>query len=110
MRRMRIGVLLRVKNGAATLPAVLAALHAQSQPPARILGIDNGSTDATAAILRSAGADSARWDQPYRAAMVLNHGCGMLADCPLILVVSAHTVIVDRDALARLAAGERGVG
>ncbi len=104
MGTMRIGVLMRVRNAAATLPSVLASLAAQTRRPERILAIDNGSGDGSADLLTSAGAEIAVWDKPYDAPAVLNHGCGLLADCDLILFISAHTVIDDADGIARMEA------
>src|ERR1700690_570975 len=45
-----------VYNQAATLGACLASLRAQTIPPAEILVVDDGSTDASATIARAAGA------------------------------------------------------
>ena len=101
---MRIGVLIRVRNGAATLPQVLAALARQTRPVDRILAVDNRSSDTSADLLRAAGADIATWSEPYDAPRVLNHGCALLRGCDLVLVISAHTVITDDDAVQRMEA------
>jgi glycosyltransferase involved in cell wall biosynthesis len=44
-------------NAAGTLAETIASLRAQSMPPARIVVVDDGSTDATAQIARSSGND-----------------------------------------------------
>ena len=48
---LRLGVLVAAHNEAAVLPATLAALAAQSEPAEEIVIVDDGSTDATAAML-----------------------------------------------------------
>jgi cellulose synthase/poly-beta-1,6-N-acetylglucosamine synthase-like glycosyltransferase len=49
--RCSVGVLIAAHNEAAVLPATVAALLAQADPPDAILILDDGSTDATAAVL-----------------------------------------------------------
>lgn len=96
-----LGVLIRFKNSASTLPAVLAALRAQTKQPDYILGIDSGSTDASPGLLVEAGAQVVRWWESYHHSRVLNFG---LAQCPAerVLVLSSHTVLESPDALAKL--------
>jgi glycosyltransferase involved in cell wall biosynthesis len=98
-----LGVLIRFKNSASTLPGVLAALRAQTRQPDLILGIDTGSTDDSPGLLRAAGAQIIPWQEPYHHSRVLNFG---LARCPAerVLVLSSHTVLESPDALARLEA------
>jgi len=98
-----LAVLIRFKNSAATLPAVLAALRAQTIQPGLILAIDSGSTDGSAGILAAAGARIIRWTAPYHHAKVLNFG---LAHCPaeLVVVLSSHTVLESPDAIEQLVA------
>lgn len=98
-----LGVLIRFKNSAATLPAVLAALKSQTIQPDLFIGIDSGSTDGSPEILTSAGAQVIPWTGPYHHAKVLNFG---LARCPAecVLVLSSHTVLESPDALAQLVA------
>lgn len=99
--KVPLGVLIRFKNSAATLPAVLRALQAQTVPPDFILGVDSGSTDASPGLLTAAGAHLVRWWEPYHHSRVLNFG---LAQCPAerVLVLSSHTVLESPDALERL--------
>lgn len=96
-----LGVLIRFKNSASTLPTVLAALRAQTKQPDFILGIDSGSTDASPGLLIDAGAHVVRWWEAYHHSRVLNFG---LAQCPAdrVLVLSSHTVLESPDALAKL--------
>jgi hypothetical protein len=93
--------LIRFKNSAATLPAVVAALDRQTLHPNLILGVDTGSTDGSSALLKSAGAQVIEWSAPYHHSKVLNFG---LAQCPAarVLILSSHTVLESTDALARL--------
>lgn len=49
--RLRVGVIVAAHNEAAVLPATIAALLAQTDPPDAIVIADDGSTDATAALL-----------------------------------------------------------
>lgn len=48
---MRVSVIIPTYNRADLLPATLAAIRAQTLPPAEIIVIDDGSTDATPALL-----------------------------------------------------------
>ncbi|WP_397385877.1 glycosyltransferase family 2 protein, partial [Prosthecobacter sp.] len=72
--RPTIGVLIRFKNSAATLPRVLQRLQAQTIRPLFILGVDTGSTDDSAALITQAGGRVIAWSQPYHHARVLNYG------------------------------------
>jgi len=47
-----VDVVIIVHNHAATLPATLTGLTAQSSPPARVVVVDNASTDGSASVAR----------------------------------------------------------
>ncbi len=98
-----IGVVIRFKDSASTLPQVLEALQKQSRKPDQIVGVDTGASDGSAELITRAGGTVVRWDKPYHHSKVLNFG---VAHCPreLILVVSSHTVLRSTDALEKLAA------
>jgi len=100
---MSLGVLIRFANSRETLPAVLAALRAQSVGFQELLGINNSSTDGSADLIRQAGGRVLDWRGPYQASEVLNAG---IQDLPsdLILVMSSHTVMTHPEALAQLLA------
>jgi glycosyltransferase involved in cell wall biosynthesis len=101
MSRPTIGVLIRFKNSAATLPRALQRLQAQSIQPLFILGVDSGSTDDSAALITQAGGRVVAWTQPYHHARVLNYGLKHL-HTDLVLVLSSHTTLDDDDAVARM--------
>lgn len=54
--RPAVSVVIRARNEAAALPAVLAAIARQSLPAQEVVVVDSGSTDATVAIARAHGA------------------------------------------------------
>ena len=101
--RPTLGVVIRFKNSAATLPAVLTALRRQTLQPDLILGVNNQSADASPEILRRAGAKIIAWTQPYSHPRVLNFA---LRHCPtdLVLVLSSHTALQSPDAVEKLVA------
>lgn len=101
--RPTVGVLIRFKNSAATLPRVLQRLHAQTIRPLFILGVDTGSTDGSAALITQAKGRVVSWTQPYHHARVLNHGLRHL-HTDLVLVLSSHTTLDDDDAVERMLA------
>jgi glycosyltransferase involved in cell wall biosynthesis len=97
-----IGVVLRFKNSASTLPDVLASLRRQTVQPHVILGVNNASADGSPAILRQAGARLVDWTGPYRHPKVLNFALSQCAT-DLVLMLSSHTVLESPDTLAQLA-------
>jgi len=103
MSRPTIGVIIRFKNSAATLPRVLQRLQAQTIQPLFILGVDTGSTDDSATLITQAGGRVVSWSQPYHHARVLNYGVKHL-HTDLVLVLSSHTTLDDDDAVARMLA------
>lgn len=55
-----VSILMPVYNAAATLPEALASVQAQTWPDWELVAVDDGSTDATAALLDAAAADDPR--------------------------------------------------
>ena len=95
-----LGVVMRFRNSAATLPRVLNALAAQTRKPEVIIGLDNGSTDGSRAMLERRGAHIVDWTQPYHVSRVLN--CGLAACATdLVVVLSSHSVLIETDIFAR---------
>ncbi|MDB6078620.1 MAG: family 2 glycosyl transferase, partial [Akkermansiaceae bacterium] len=101
--RATLDVVIRFKNSAATLPPVLTALAAQTLRPDRILGVDTGSGDRSAELIRQAGGDVIRWDAPYSHPKVLNFAVRHCTGT-LVLALSSHTSLTDPETLARLVA------
>jgi rSAM/selenodomain-associated transferase 2 len=54
---LRVAVVIPTLNEAARLARTLASLRSQTEPPARIVVADGGSTDATAEVAAAHGAD-----------------------------------------------------
>lgn len=101
--RPSLGVVIRFKNSAATLPGVLDALRRQTVQPDLIIGVNNHSSDTSPELFRAAGAKIIKWTQPYSHPRVLNFA---LHHCPtdLVLVLSSHSVLQSPDALEKLVA------
>lgn len=80
-------------NGAPTLPRVLEALTAMRRPaPTRIIVIDDGSTDATAEIARSAGVEVVTQPQNLGLARARNRGLDE-ADGAFVASIDADVVV-----------------
>lgn len=101
MSRPTIGVLIRFKNSASTLPRVLQRLQAQTIQPLFILGVDTGSTDGSAALIEQAGGRVIAWTEPYDHARVLNYGLKNI-HTDLVLVLSSHTTLDEDNAVGRM--------
>jgi glycosyltransferase involved in cell wall biosynthesis len=96
-----LAIIIRFKNSAATLPGVLLALRAQTLQHARIIGIDTGSSDGSAEILISEGAQVVRWEKPYHHSKVLNFGMKHCTE-EFVLVLSSHTVLSDPSTISAM--------
>ncbi len=104
-----LAVIIRFKNSADTLPAVIAALKAQTVQPHRIVGVDSGSTDGSHAMLRNAGATVLRWTEPYHHARTLNFALATRRE-KYALILSSHTVLHDPETVAKMLAAIRQPG
>ena len=106
--RPRVGVIVAARNEALVLPVTLAALLDQSDPPDRILLVDDGSTDATAQVLAdlyglappslgeiSTGATRIEWLR------LANGGKARAMNLALPLIDTEVVVTVDADTLLR---------
>lgn len=98
-----LAIIIRFKNSAVTLPSVLAALRAQTTQPARIIGIDTGSTDSSPSLLSAAGAEIIHWEQPYHHSRVLNFGMARIRE-GFALILSSHTVLTSPGTIAAMLA------
>lgn len=98
-----VDILIRFKNSAATLDRVIGHLKNQTYPPTRIIGVDTGSTDGSAEIIREAGGEVVRWEAAYSHPKVLNFGLGYCSS-DLVVVLSSHTVLLSSDTIARMVA------
>jgi glycosyltransferase involved in cell wall biosynthesis len=78
-------------NEAAGLPRVLRSLAALEPPPAEVLAVDGGSTDASVAIAEAAGLLVVRHETRGRAAAI-NRGV-QEATAPIICVLHADTLL-----------------
>lgn len=101
LQRPTVGVVIRFHNSAATLPAVLRSLQAQTRQPDMIVGVDNGSTDHSAELVRAAGGNVVAWNERYTHPRVLNHG---ITHCPTtyVMALSSHTTLDAPDVIERL--------
>ncbi len=98
-----LGVVIRFKDSAATLPRVLECLQHQTRRPDLIVGVDTGSADGSAALVRAAGGTVVPWTQAYSHPRVLNFG---IDHCPtdLVLALSSHTTLEAPDTVERMVA------
>lgn len=96
-----VGLVIRFKNSAATLPGVLAAIGRQTVRPDLILAINNQSADESPQLLQAAGAQILDWTEPYHHSRVVNFA---MSRCPtdLVLMLSSHTVLESPDAIESL--------
>lgn len=98
-----VDILIRFKNSASTLPRVIEHLKNQSYPPARIIGVDTGSTDESGELILGGGGELVRWDAPYSHPKVLNFGLGYCSS-DFVVVLSSHTVLLSPDTLEGMVA------
>jgi glycosyltransferase involved in cell wall biosynthesis len=91
----RVSVLLPVRNAEATLPECLASLRAQTLAGHEIVAVDDGSCDASAALLEAAAREEPRLrvvrSQHRGVAAALNHAAS-LARAPLLARMDADDV------------------
>ena len=96
---MEYTVVIRAKNSAATLPAVLCGILGQTKPTRRVVVIDNGSTDNTRSILPSDVLLVDYRGETFNYARAINQGMDFV-DSEFVLILSSHTVLGNPGALA----------
>lgn len=73
-----VSVIIPVYNGAQFLPEAVASVRAQAYAPIEIILVDDGSTDHTAQVVQTLGADLRYVYQPNRGvAAARNHGLAL---------------------------------
>jgi len=105
-------VVIPARNEAGTLPALLASLRSQSAPPARVIVVDDDSSDGTAEIARAHGADVI--DAPplpegwTGKAWACHHGASAVTTSTLVFLDA--DVVLAADGLARVLTTAAEVG
>jgi 4,4'-diaponeurosporenoate glycosyltransferase len=101
-----VTVVVPARNEAVLLPTLLASLREQALPPARVIVVDDGSSDATAAIAAGAGVEVVDagplpdgWTGKARACWI----GAQLASTELLVFLDADTYLAP-DGLERLVA------
>ena len=98
---MRAAVVVPNRDGRRWLPAMLAALRAQTRAPDRLVVVDDGSTDDSVAYLRGEGVEVV--ERPVSAGFAAAVNAGLAAvgdDCEAIALVNTDVVLAP-DWLAR---------
>lgn len=97
----QLTVIVPAYNEAEHVGETVRSILAQSSPPARVLVVDDGSTDDTAAVARAAGADVVR---PQRGtgskAGAQTYALGFV-DTPFVMAIDADTTVAP-DAIERI--------
>ena len=95
---MEYSVLIRAKDAASTLPAVLRSVRCQTKPPRRVVVVDNGSTDGTREVLSPEVLLIDYVGEAFNYAAAINQGIAFI-ESEYVLVLSSHTVIGNPRAL-----------
>ena len=108
----RVSVVVPARDEAERLPSLLAGLAASSPAPAEVVVVDDGSTDATAAVARAAGARVVAAGDPPPGWIGKAHACQRGADEAVgdVLVFLDADVEPSGPAVGDLAAAARATG
>jgi hypothetical protein len=98
-RRPPLTVVIPVHNGGLDFERCLRALRVSSWTDYDLIVVDDGSTDDSAAVAASFGAQVERHDVPLGPAAARNHGA-KVANSPIVFFLDAD-VALHRDTLAR---------
>ena len=111
-RAPAVSVVIPARNEEKTLPALLASLQAQTQPPLEILVVDDASEDRTAQTARAHGANLLVPPEKPSGWVGKSWACQFGADSAsgeILLFIDADVVLAP-DALARFAAADASCG
>jgi glycosyltransferase involved in cell wall biosynthesis len=90
--------LIRTFNSERTLPATLASLARQTQPPSDHVFVDSGSTDRTLSLPPPGAKVHLYRGKKFNYSMALNEGLE-LVDTEYVLIISSHTSIRNSNAV-----------
>jgi glycosyltransferase involved in cell wall biosynthesis len=98
-----VAAVIRTYDSARTLAACLDSLAAQTLPPAQIVVVDSGSTDATLAIAEARGCEVVHYPEgvAFNYSRAINIGMEQVRH-PLALIVSSHVYLPVADTLATM--------
>jgi glycosyltransferase involved in cell wall biosynthesis len=110
IKSMPYSALIRTYNSGPLVFRAVAALRAQSYPPAAIVAVDSGSDPAEVSQLRATVdklIDLSR--QPFNYSRAINVGVEQ-CEAPYVLIISSHVVLNDESVMERLIdeLGKRG--
>lgn len=91
--------LIRTFNSSRTLPATLDSLHTQTEPPARIVFVDSGSTDATLEQIPPVCTVHRYTGSSFNYSSALNQGLQHV-DTEYVLIISSHTILGNPNAVS----------
>jgi cellulose synthase/poly-beta-1,6-N-acetylglucosamine synthase-like glycosyltransferase len=102
MSTLPLTVIVPAYNEAASIGDTIASLLAQSARPARVIVVDDGSTDATGEIARGYGVDVVRPPQNTGSKAGAQNFALPLVDTPFVMAIDADTTLAP-DAIELLA-------
>lgn len=93
----RVSAIVPVHNAAGHLAEALDSLAAQDWPDLEVVAVDDGSTDASPAILAETAADWARAGRTLRVISQRNRGAGAARDAGIAAAAGAAILLADAD-------------
>ncbi|HEU4975918.1 MAG TPA: glycosyltransferase [Baekduia sp.] len=104
---MRVALVVPNRDGRRWLPALVAAVRAQTRPPDRFLVVDDGSRDDSVAWLRERGVEVLERGASGGFAAAVNAGIAATGDCDAVALVNTDVELAP-DWLERMAAALEG--